>query len=118
MIVVSHKVTVAEFLVCRDLPADWRFGSPLGRVAAEIYRQTYGTEPSHAFRFINGRFRKVMAYRPSEAHVLIAAWDRYGSTAGRRPAPAPRPRRTVAAWRGSGDSMRWTPTDAPMRGHP
>ncbi|MET9081419.1 hypothetical protein ABZX77_05860 [Streptomyces sp. NPDC004237] len=118
MIVVSHKVTVAEFLVCRGLPADWRFGSPLGRVAAQIYRQTYGAEPGRAFRFINGRFRKVMAYRPSEAHVLIAAWDRYGSTAGRRAAPAPRPRHTGTTWRGSGDSMRWTPTDAPMRGHP
>ncbi|MFI6249010.1 hypothetical protein, partial [Streptomyces sp. NPDC051016] len=117
-VVISHKVTVAEFLVCRDLPADWRFGSPLGRVAAEIYRQTYGREPGRAFRFINGRFRKVMAYRPSEAHVLIAAWDRYGSTAGRRPAPAPRPRPTRAARPGCGHNVRWGPPARPQRGPP
>lgn len=117
MSVISHKVTVAEFLVCRGLPADWRFGSPLGRVAAQIYRQTYGCEPGHAFRFINGRFRRVMAYRATEAHVLLTAWDRYGSTAGHRPATAPG-QRPVIAWRGSGDSMRWWPSAAATRSHP
>jgi hypothetical protein len=112
---VSRKVTVAEYLVQRDLPADWRFGSPFGRVAARIYRTTYRTEPSRAFQFINGRFRRVMAYRQSELHVLAAAWAQYGSTAAARPAPAPRPAPVV---RFSGDAMRWTPDAGPVRSHP
>ncbi|MFJ8153917.1 hypothetical protein [Streptomyces sp. NPDC094468] len=113
-----RRTTVAEFLIRRGLPADWRFGSPLGRVAARIYRQTYGREPGTALRFINGRFRRVMAYRPDETHVLTAAWDRYGCTAGSRPAPVSRPRPADTAWRGSGDSMRWLPTGGPLRSHP
>jgi hypothetical protein len=113
---MQRRITVAEFLVRQGLPADWRFGSPLGRVAAEIYRNTYRREPGRAFRWINGRFRRVMAYRPSEAHVITAAWERYGSTAGHRPAPRPRP--AVTTWRGSGDSMSWWPSDAPTRSHP
>ncbi|MGC9540198.1 hypothetical protein [Streptomyces sp. UG1] len=114
----TRRTTVAEYLVQRGLPADWRYGSWLGRVAAQIYRQTYGREPGRAFRFINGRFRRVMAYRPSETHVLTEAWDRYGCYAERRPAPVARPRRTAPVWDGSGDSMRWTPSDSPVRSHP
>jgi hypothetical protein len=112
-----RRITVAEYLAGRGLPADWRYGSPLGRVAAQIYRQTYRREPSKAWRLINGRFRRVMAYRPSETHVLAAAWDRYGCTAGQRPARVVRTR-PVPAWAGSFDSMRWTPSDAPIRNHP
>ncbi|WP_128803694.1 MULTISPECIES: hypothetical protein [unclassified Streptomyces] len=114
----TRRTTIAEYLVQRGLPADWRFGSPLGRVAAQIYRQTYRHEPGNAWLFINGRFRRVMAYLPSEAHVLTAAWDQYGSTAGLQPARAVRSRRPVSGWRGSGDAMHWTPTHAPMRAHP
>lgn len=117
-VLVNRRITVAEYLVRRDLPADWRYGSWLGRVAAEIYRDTYRREPSRAFRFINGRFRRVMAYRPSEAHVLIAAWDRYGSFAEDRPAPVVRTRSIPAPRLTSGDAMRWTPTSAPVRSHP
>ncbi|MER5909552.1 hypothetical protein ABT124_03350 [Streptomyces sp. NPDC001982] len=113
-----RRITVAEYLVQRGLPADWRFGSPLGRVAAQIYRQTYRREPGRAFRFINGRFRRVMAYLPSETHVLTAAWDRYGCTAGHRPARTVRAARTPAAWPGSVDAMRWTPSGGPIRSHP
>ncbi|MEU4173256.1 hypothetical protein AB0F46_41260 [Streptomyces sp. NPDC026665] len=113
---LSHRITVAEYLVQRGLPADWRFGSPLGRVAARIYRTTYRSEPARAFRFINGRFRRVMAYRPSELHVLATAWEQYGRTAGARPAPAPRP--NPVAVRPSGDAMRWTPGAGPVRSHP
>ncbi|WP_416976679.1 hypothetical protein [Streptomyces sp. T028] len=115
---ITRRTTVAEYLMRRGIPADWRYGSPLGRVAAEIYRQTYRREPGRAFRFINGRFRRVMAYRPSETHVLTAAWDCYGSTAGRTPAPAVPARRPASVWRGSGDAMRWTPSSAPLRSHP
>jgi hypothetical protein len=113
-----RRTTVAEYLVQRGLPADWRFGSPLGRVAAEIYRQAYRREPSKAWRFINGRFRRVMAYQSSEAHVLTAAWDRYGCTAGHRPTRVIRTRRTVPDWAGSGDAMRWRPSGGPIRSHP
>lgn len=113
-----RRTTVAEYLVRRGLPADWRFGSPLGRVAAQIYRHTYRREPGKAWLFINGRFRRVMAYLPSEAHVLAAAWDQYGSTAGQRPARAARPRPSATGWRGSGDAMRWAPGPGPMRSHP
>lgn len=115
MVGTHRKVTVAEYLVQRGLPVDWRYGSPLGRVAASIYRNTYGREPGRAFRFINGRFRRVMAYRPSEAHVLTAAWDRYGSTAARYDAPATRAGRRTSGWTGSTDSMRWTPEPGPVR---
>lgn len=114
----SRRTTVAEYLVRRGLPADWRFRSPLGRVAAEIYRQTYRREPGKAWQFINGRFRRVMAYLPSEAHVLTAAWDQYGSTAGHRPPRAARTPRPTRGWAGSADSMRWTPTGGPVRAHP
>ncbi|SHI66702.1 hypothetical protein [Streptomyces sp. 3214.6] len=114
----NSRITVAEYLVQRGLPADWRYGSPLGRVAAEIYRQTYRREPGTAFRFINGRFRPVMTYQPSETHILTAAWDRYGCTADRLPAPAVRTPRPTTAWAGSGDSMRWTPSRGALRNHP
>jgi hypothetical protein len=115
---MNRKTTVAEYLVRRGLPADWRFGSWLGRVAAEIYRDTYGREPRNAFRFINGRFRRVMAYGPAERHVLSEAWDAYGRYAEARPAPVVRTRRTAPDWHSSGDSMRWTPTNTPVRSHP
>ncbi|WP_426568127.1 hypothetical protein [Streptomyces canus] len=114
----NRRITVAEFLVRRGLPADWRFGSPLGRVAADIYREAYRREPSKAFQLINGRFRPVMAYLPSEAHVLTAAWEQYGRTVGRGPAPVARPCHAPADWAGSTDSMSWTPTPGPIRNHP
>ena len=115
---MNRRTTVAEYLVRRGLPADWRYGSPLGRVAAQLYRQTYNREPGHAFRWINGRFRRVMAYRPTETHILATAWEQYGCTAGQRPAPVVWTR-PAPAWQGSGDSMRWMPTGAtPIRSHP
>ena len=79
-VLVSRRITVAEYLVRNGLPADWRYGSWLGRIAADIYRDTYRRHPSKAFRWINGRPRRVMAYRPAEAHVLAAAWRRYPRT--------------------------------------
>jgi len=115
---INRRITVAEYLVQRGLPADWRYGSPLGRVAAEIYRQTYRREPGKAFRWINGHVRTVMTYQPSEAHILTAAWDRYGCTAGRRPAPVVRTSRPTTEWAASGDSMRWTPSRGSLRSHP
>lgn len=113
-----RRITVAEYLVGRGLPADWRYGSPLGRVAAQIYRQTYGREPGKAFRWINGRPRRVMAYGPAEVHVLTAAWERYGCTAGHRPSPVVRTRRAPYVWPTSVDAMRWTPAAGPVRSHP
>lgn len=115
MSAITRRTTVAEYLVRRGLPADWRFGSPLGRVAAEIYRQTYRREPGRAFRFINGRFRRVMAYTPGERHVLAEAWDCYGRYAENRPAPVVR---TPVPQLTSIDAMRWTPTGGPVRSHP
>ncbi|WP_329214877.1 hypothetical protein OG352_05420 [Streptomyces sp. NBC_01485] len=115
---IIRRITVAEYLVQRGLPADWRYGSPLGRVAAEIYRQTYRREPGKAFRWINGRFRTVMTYQPSETHILTTAWERYGCIAGRRRAPVVRTSRPTTAWAGSGDAMRWTPSPGPLRSHP
>lgn len=75
------KITVAEYLARQGLPADWRYASPFGRVTAETYRAAYRREPRKAFRLINGRFRRVMAYRPSERHVLATAWGIYPRTA-------------------------------------
>ncbi|MEU3899771.1 hypothetical protein [Streptomyces sp. NPDC045251] len=116
---MNRRITVAEFLVRRGLPADWPYGSPLGRLAARLYRQTYGREPGHAWRMINGRFRQVMTYAPGEQHVLTRAWELYGCTAGRYSAPRPAPaRRTGPVWHGSGDAMRWTPPTGPLRSHP
>ncbi|WAZ20206.1 hypothetical protein STRCI_001307 [Streptomyces cinnabarinus] len=115
---MNRRITVAEYLVRRGLPADWRFGSWLGRVAAEIYRDTYRREPRRAFRFINGRFRRVMAYTPGERHVLSEAWEAYGRYAVDRPAPAARPRPVAVPRLTSGDAMRWIPTNAPVRSHP
>ncbi|MET9122973.1 hypothetical protein [Streptomyces sp. NPDC004528] len=112
---VSRRITVAEFLVTRGLPADWRYGSPLGRIAAQIYRDTYRREPSRAFRWINGGVRRVMAYTPAERHVLAQAWDRYPRTTPQAPAA---PRRRPVHVPVSGDAMRWTPGDAPVRNHP
>lgn len=117
-VLVSRRITVAEYLVRRGLPADWRYGSPFGRVAAEIYRSTYRREPLRAFRWINGRFRRVMAYRPPEVHVLTAAWERYGCTAGQRPIRTVTRSRTTPDWPTSTDAMRWTPSGAPLRSHP
>jgi hypothetical protein len=114
---MNRRITVAEYLVRRGLPADWNYGSPLGRVAARIYRQTYGREPGRAFRFINGRFRQVMTYAPSEQHILARAWELYGCTAGQA-RPVTPARHTGPAWHGSGDAMRWTPTGGPLRSHP
>lgn len=106
---VNRKITVAEYLTQRDLPADWRYGSPFGRIAAEIYRSTYRREPQHAFRWINGRFRRVMAYSLPERHVLAQAWSQYRrTTEATRPAPQPV----------SSDAMRWTPSTHPVRNHP
>lgn len=114
----TRRITVADYLVQRGLPADWRYGSPLGRVAARLYREAYGNEPSRAFRWINGRFRRVMAYRPTETHVLTAAWEQYGCTAGQFAARPVQTRRTPVGWPGSADSMRWTPPSGPVRSHP
>jgi hypothetical protein len=113
----NRRITVAEFLVRRGLPADWPYGSPLGRVAARLYRQTYGREPGRAWRFINGRFRQVMTYAPGEQHVLARAWEVYGCTAD-RPRPVALARRPAPVWHGSGDAMRWIPTPGPLRSHP
>ncbi|MEO3978803.1 hypothetical protein [Streptomyces sp. CAU 1734] len=77
----SRKITVAEYLVMRGLPADWRFASPYGRTAAAIYRHAFQCEPGRAWRLINGRFRPVMAYRVSEISVLVEAWQTYPRTA-------------------------------------
>lgn len=114
---MTRSITVTDYLAQRGLPADWRFGSPLGRIAAEIYRQTYRREPGRAFRWINGRFRPVMAYRPCETHVLTTAWDRYGCTAEQQRTPARtfRPRAYAPV---SADAMRWTQTGGPVRSHP
>lgn len=114
----SRRITVAEYLVLRGLPADWRFGSWLGRVAAEIYRATYRREPSKAFRLIDGRFYEVMAYAPGERHVLAEAWERNGRYADGRPAPVVRTRPVSAPRLTSGDAMRWTPSAGPVRSHP
>ncbi|WP_327377986.1 hypothetical protein OG393_30910 [Streptomyces sp. NBC_01216] len=78
---LSRRITVAEYLVRQGLPADWRYASAYGRAAARVYRQTYRREPGKAFRMIGLRFYRVMAYRPAEAHVLVAAWDQYPRTA-------------------------------------
>jgi hypothetical protein len=122
---MQRRTTVAEYLVQRGLPADWRYGSPLGKVAARVYRETYHHEPSRAWRLINGRFRRVMAYRPAEAHVLAEAWELYPRT-GAPQAPAPsRPRPVLSRidqvledWHGSGDSMRWMPGEGSIGRHP
>lgn len=119
------KTTVAEYLASRGLPADWRYASPFGRIAAQIYRSRYHREPRRAFRLINGRFRRVMAYRPSEVHVMATAWDRYPRT---NPNAAcwSSPGRTVARidralrdYSVSNDAMRWRPSSEPItRNHP
>ncbi|MFH8405474.1 hypothetical protein ACH4FX_11970 [Streptomyces sp. NPDC018019] len=116
------KITVAEYLVTRGLPATWRYASPFGRIAAETYRSIYRREPRKAFRLINGRFRRVMAYRASELHVLAEAWESYPRTA--NPSAVPSPRRTVEridrvlADYVSGDAMRWQPSSEPLTRHP
>ena len=116
---MSRRITVAEYLVRRGLPADWAYRSPLGRAAARIYRATYGREPGHALQLIHGRFRPVMAYAPGEQHVLAEAWEAYGCTAGRyAPRPAAPARSSGPVWHGSGDAMRWTPPTGPLRSHP
>lgn len=112
---LSRRITVAEYLVQRGLPADWRFGSWLGRIAAEIYRDTYRREPSRAFRVINDRFRPVFAYGPAERHVLTEAWEAYGRYAEHRPAPIVR---TPVPQFTSIDAMRWTPAAGPVHSHP
>lgn len=116
------RTTVATFLTRNGLPADWRYASPLGRVAADIYRRTYGREPGTTWQLIHGKFRTVMAYSPSERHVLTEAWQQYTPGPDR---PTPRPRtvlgridRALADWYGSGDSMRWQPAPGPLRPHP
>ncbi|MGP3769744.1 hypothetical protein ACTWJ8_02835 [Streptomyces sp. SDT5-1] len=75
------RITAADFLAAQGLPADWRYASPFGRVAAETYRTIYRREPSCAFLLIHGRFRRVAAYRASEVHVLATAWGSYPRTA-------------------------------------
>ncbi|MGW6789972.1 hypothetical protein [Streptomyces chartreusis] len=120
------RTTVAEYLASRGLPADWRYASPFGRLAAEAYRAEYRREPGKAFRLINGRFRRVMAYRASEAHVMALAWDRYPRTNPAASVPRQRSvRRTVARidrvlneWQGSRDAMQWRPGSEPLRSHP
>ncbi|MFF9310127.1 hypothetical protein ACF1BS_04370 [Streptomyces sp. NPDC014748] len=122
---LNRRITIADYLVQRGLPADWRYGSPLGRVTAQLYRQTYHREPSRAWRLINGRFRRVMAYTPDEQHVLAEAWETYDRTATPPATTAPDTvlrridRDLTDYWAGSGDSMRWRPTGSePLRSHP
>lgn len=118
-----RPITVADYFARRGLPYDWAFRSPLGRIAAELYRDTYRHEPRKARQMINGRRRLVMAYTPDEEHILAEAWRRYPRT--HQPTRQPEPRtvlgridRALADWAGSGDSMRWRPTNGPMRAHP
>ncbi|GHA01200.1 hypothetical protein ACFOOM_12340 [Streptomyces echinoruber] len=115
---LTRRITVADYLTQRGLPADWRYASPLGRAAAAIYRQLYRREPARALRWINGHVRQVCAYDPSEAHVLTAAWEQYGCTAGLRPVPTARFGWAPVDWVVGIDAMRWRPTDGPMRSHP
>ncbi|MEI5520697.1 hypothetical protein WB388_08790 [Streptomyces brasiliscabiei] len=112
---LNRAVTVADYLVQRGLPADWRFGSWLGRIAAEIYRDTYRREPYKAFRVINDHVRPVCAYADGERHVLAEAWDAYGHYAENRPTPAARPALPQLT---SIDAMRWTPDTEPTPSHP
>ncbi|WP_327665032.1 hypothetical protein [Streptomyces sp. NBC_00498] len=79
--IAAPRITVAEYLTARGIPTEWRYASPFGRVAAEAYRTIYQREPTCAFLVINGRFRRVAAYRPNEVHVLAAAWGIYPRTA-------------------------------------
>ncbi|MEB8338030.1 hypothetical protein [Streptomyces endophyticus] len=79
--IAAPRITSTEFLAARGLPANWRYASPFGRVAAETYRTIYRREPTCAFLLIHGRFRRIAAYRPSEAHVLATAWEIYPRTA-------------------------------------
>ncbi|MHC3474666.1 hypothetical protein ACYF6T_39055 [Streptomyces sp. 7R007] len=118
-----HPITIADYLTRHGLPADWRFGSPLGRIAAELYRDTYRREPRKAWRLINGHRRQVMAYTPDEEHILAEAWRRYPRTS--QPAEERQPRtvlqridQALSDWAGSVDSMRWRPTGGPLRSHP
>ena len=76
-----HRITVAEYLATRGMPASWRYASPYGRTVAATYRTLYRAEPGKALLFINGKFRPVMAYAVDEVHVLDAAWDLYLRTA-------------------------------------
>lgn len=77
-----HRITVAEYLAMRGVPAGWwPYASPLGRLAAAIYRALYGKEPGKAHMFINGKFRPVMAYEVDELHILDTAWALYERTA-------------------------------------
>ncbi|WP_137991237.1 hypothetical protein [Streptomyces vilmorinianum] len=77
----TRRITVADYLAERGLPGDWRYASAYGRTVARVYRDTYRREPGKAFRLIGLRFYRVMAYRPTEAHVLADAWTLYPRTA-------------------------------------
>ncbi|HET6636808.1 MAG TPA: hypothetical protein VFH77_17455 [Streptomyces sp.] len=115
------RSTVATLLRQQGLPTDWRYASPLGKVAADIYRRTYRREPGTTWQLINGRLRTVMAYSPTERHVLTQAWQQYTPGPDRPTAPhdvLSRIDRTLTDWRGSVDSMRWQPAHGPMRPHP
>lgn len=79
--IAAPRVTAAEYLTARGIPTGWPCASPFGRVAAETYRTIYRREPTCAFLLINGRFRRIAAYRPNEVHVLAAAWGSYPRTA-------------------------------------
>ncbi|MGW6292459.1 hypothetical protein [Streptomyces sp. NPDC055058] len=113
------RTTIATFLTARGMPADWRYASPLGKVAADIYRRTYGREPGTTWQLINGKFRTVMAYSAREAHVITAAWQQYTPGPDRPRTIVHRIDRALADWYGSADSMRWQPPPTgPLRSHP
>ncbi|MFK0172642.1 hypothetical protein ACIQU5_27985 [Streptomyces sp. NPDC090306] len=111
-------ITVEDFLNARGLP-EWQYRSPLGCVAADIYRREYRRDPGREWQWINGRWVQVFSYLPAERHVLTQAWEAFGEHAG---PPAPRPvrhHRPEPQWHGSGDAMRWQPGGSgPLRSHP
>lgn len=58
-----------------------RYGSAYGRTAAKVYRAEHGTEPRKAWSNVNGKWRRVNGYLPTETAVLDTAFATYKRTA-------------------------------------
>ncbi|MFJ7242375.1 hypothetical protein ACIQWB_35350 [Streptomyces olivaceus] len=81
--VSAGMLLARRYLTGRGIDQEFadRYGSAFGRTAAKIYRTSNGAEPRRAWSNVNGKWRRVNGYLPTETDVLDKAFDTYPRTA-------------------------------------
>ncbi|MEU9183337.1 hypothetical protein AB0D14_01965 [Streptomyces sp. NPDC048484] len=79
----AGMLLIRRYLTGRGVDQEFadRYGSAFGRTAAKIYRTGHGVEPRRAWSNVNGKWRRVNGYLPTETETLDEAFTTYKRTA-------------------------------------